>query len=81
MFSLYMAEMVQDGRTFQTHRYARYATDVTFQHTNRPSGNLQKMKAFYSGKHKMYATRSRFQSCQMEYRFPAGLIFLVQHPT
>ena len=28
-----MARMVQDGHTFQTHRYARYGNDVNFQHT------------------------------------------------
>lgn len=49
-----MSKMVQDGRTFQKHRYARYATDGTFKHTNWPSGNLQDAKAYFSGKHKIY---------------------------
>ena len=48
-----MSRTIQDGRTFQMHRYARYATDLTFQHTNRPSGNLQEAKSYYSGKNTM----------------------------
>lgn len=49
-----MAKMVQNAGPFQTHRYARYATDMTVQHTSRPAGNLEETKAYYSGKHKMY---------------------------
>ena len=41
-----ISKMTQDCRTFQTHQYARYATDGTFQHTNRPFGKSQEAKAY-----------------------------------
>ena len=48
-----MARLVEEKRTFCNFQYARYATDVTFQQANRPSGNVAEGK-YYSGKHKLY---------------------------
>jgi len=49
-----MDQLSESNRRFTFHPYALYATVVTFQQTNRPSGNLQEAKVFYSGKHKLY---------------------------
>ena len=49
-----MDGMLQKNKFFRHFKFARYATDVTFQQSNRPSGNLQEAKAHYSGKHKLY---------------------------
>lgn len=42
--------LVQEGRGFQTFKHALYATDVTFQQSSRPSGNLQEGKKYFSCK-------------------------------
>lgn len=42
------------NRLFANHPSARYATDVCFQQSNRPSGNMQEALPWYSGKHKLY---------------------------
>ncbi|RHY71686.1 hypothetical protein DYB30_007549 [Aphanomyces astaci] len=42
------------GHQFKNFPYARYATDVTFQQTNVPSGSYAEKKLFYSGKHHLY---------------------------
>ena len=42
------------GRLFRHFPVARYATDVTFQPSYRPSGSMQEGKKYYSGKHKQY---------------------------
>jgi len=49
-----MRRVLNCGVAFKTHKYARYATDVTFQQANRPSGNMEEGKRYYSGKHKLY---------------------------
>lgn len=43
-----------NARTFQNFDYARYATDVSFQQLNSPSGNMAKFKNYFSGKQKLY---------------------------
>lgn len=47
-------ELAQEGKNFRHFPFARYITDVTFQQANRPSGNMQEGKVFFSGKHKLY---------------------------
>ena len=42
------------NKCFKYYPCVRYATDVTFQQSNRPSGSLEEGKEFYSGKHKLY---------------------------
>lgn len=37
---------------FANYKYAHHATDVTFQQTCRPSGDVQEGKLYYCGKHK-----------------------------
>lgn len=39
---------------FKHFPFSRYATVVTFQEYNRPNGNLQEVKKYFSGKHKLY---------------------------
>ena len=48
------AKLFQGGYTFQTDRYAQYAPDMIFEHTNMPPGNLKEKTAYYSGRHMMY---------------------------
>lgn len=52
---------------FENHPSARYATDVTFHHSNRPGGNLQEAKRYFSGKHHLYGKKVEM------YVFPNGL--------
>ncbi|GMF45885.1 unnamed protein product [Phytophthora fragariaefolia] len=49
-----MRKLVTSGHTFVHHPYALYATDVTFQHANRPAGSMTEALPFYSAKHKLY---------------------------
>ena len=49
-----MGKLFQSNKLFKNHPCARYATDVTFQQANRPSGSLEEGKKYYSGKHKLY---------------------------
>ena len=49
-----MKSLADDGTLFSHYLRARYATDVTFQQSNRPGGNLQEAKKYFSGKHKLY---------------------------
>ena len=58
-----MSQYFSSKKTFKNFKYARYATDVTFLNTNRPSGNLQEAKSYYSGKHKLYG-------CKVEVSMP-----------
>ncbi len=44
----------EKGQLFKDHPYAIEAIAVTFQQSNRPSGNMQEGKNFFSGKHKLY---------------------------
>ena len=53
-----MGRLVKDGTTFRHYKFALYATDVTFQHTNRPAGNQKESKVYFSNKHKLYRTKS-----------------------
>ena len=39
----------EKSKPFRNFRYALYATDVTFQHTNRPSGNHEESKNIFRG--------------------------------
>ncbi len=39
---------------FKSFPYALEAIDVTFQEANRPTGNMQEGKVYFSGKHKLY---------------------------
>lgn len=41
-------------KKFVNFPYASYATDVTFQQCNRPSGNMAEGKKYFSGKHHLY---------------------------
>ena len=45
------------------HSYALEAVNVTFQQTNRPSGNMQDGKIYFSCKHKLYGYK--FEVCVM----------------
>ena len=48
-------KMLQNNKTlFKNYPMARYATDVTFQPSCRPSGSIEEGKKYYSGKHKLY---------------------------
>ena len=47
----------EKAKNFSNFRYALYATDVTFQNTNRPSGNHEESKKYFSGKHKLYGCK------------------------
>ncbi|OWZ03843.1 hypothetical protein PHMEG_00024360 [Phytophthora megakarya] len=49
-----MRELMLTRSTFKNFPCARYATDVTFQHSDRPTGNFNEAKKFYSGKHHLY---------------------------
>ncbi|KAF0702525.1 hypothetical protein AaE_015869 [Aphanomyces astaci] len=49
-----MSQLAAGGHQFKNFPYARYATDVTFQQTNVPSGSYAEKKLFYSGKHHLY---------------------------
>lgn len=49
-----MGKLLERKTVFKTFPYARYATDVTFQQSYRPSGSLQEAKRYYSAKHKLY---------------------------
>ena len=39
---------------FKNYPMSRYATDVTFQQSFRPSGSFEEGKVYFSGKHKRY---------------------------
>ncbi|KUF99909.1 hypothetical protein AM587_10001449 [Phytophthora nicotianae] len=49
-----LGKIVRSGHAFKYFPYARYATDVTFQHANKPSGNMSEILRCYSGKHHLY---------------------------
>lgn len=51
----YTMECLKEKRcTFRHFPFAAEAIDVTFQQANRPSGNMQEGKKYFSGKHKLY---------------------------
>lgn len=47
-------ELDTQKKTFKNFPFAVEAVDVTFQQSNRPSGNMQEGKRYFSGKHKLY---------------------------
>lgn len=49
-----MSVLKQKKKVFKNHPYALYATDVIFFQANRPSGNHQESKPYFSNKHKQY---------------------------
>lgn len=57
-WSYSMMRMVADNVLFKFHKYDRYATDVTFHHANRPAGNHQESKHYFSNKHKIYGYKT-----------------------
>lgn len=66
-----MRRMLEKGRGFKTYKLARYATDVTFHQTNRPAGNHEESKKYFSGKHKLYGYKTEVSV------LPNGLAILV----
>ncbi|RHY74758.1 hypothetical protein DYB30_014133 [Aphanomyces astaci] len=55
-----MALLTTSGHQFANFPFVRYATDVTFQQTNVPSGSYAEKKTYFSGKHSQYAIKSKF---------------------
>lgn len=53
-----MERLVNDVYTFRHYKFALYATDVKFQHTNRPAGKHEEAKVNFSNKHKVYGYNS-----------------------
>ena len=49
-----MAKCRLEDRAYSNFEYARYAVDVTFQKSNRPSGNISEGKRYLSGDRKLY---------------------------
>lgn len=49
-----MCKLIEKNRLFTSYKYARYATDVTFQQSFRPRGSLQEGKRYFSANHKLY---------------------------
>ena len=51
---VYTMDDALENKVFFSHfKCARYATDVTLQQSNRPSGNMQEGKVYFSGKQKL----------------------------
>lgn len=48
------------GIIFEKYPHARYATEVRFQKSNRPSGDMQESHPWYSGKHTIH--RYKFEA-------------------
>lgn len=53
-----MDRLMADKTVFKYSKHALYATDVTFQQSNRPSGNHEEAKGYFSGKHKLYGYKN-----------------------
>ncbi|KAH9089807.1 hypothetical protein LEN26_019049 [Aphanomyces euteiches] len=49
-----MSRLASTGHRFTNFPHALYATDVTFQQTNAPSGSYADKKLYFSGKHHLY---------------------------
>ncbi|GMF59756.1 unnamed protein product [Phytophthora fragariaefolia] len=47
-------KIVRAGYAFHKFLYARYAKDVTFEQAIKPSGNVNEITRYYSGKHHLY---------------------------
>ena len=64
---------------FQNIPFCLKAIDVTFQQANRPSGNMQEGKTYFSGKRKLYgfkfevAVRANGISCAFSKHFPGSV--------
>ena len=70
-----MNHFAATNKLFKNHPHALYATDIMFQHTNRPSGNHQESKFMFSAKHKLYGYKmevsvfpSGFAACVSAHR-------------
>ena len=53
-----MSTLRSNKAQFKYFPYALEAIDVTFQEANRPSGNMQEGKKYFSGKHKLYGFKT-----------------------
>ena len=49
-----MERLVKEKSTFKHYKFALSATDVTFQNANRPCGNHEEAKGYFSNKYKQY---------------------------
>ncbi|GMF66802.1 unnamed protein product [Phytophthora fragariaefolia] len=49
-----MKKMVLSGQVFSKYPYARYASDVTFEQSDMPSGRMQERTLYYSKKHHLH---------------------------
>ena len=49
-----LSDIEEKGKGFYHYPFAKYATDVTFQQSNRSLGNHQESKVYFSGKYKLY---------------------------
>lgn len=52
-----MTRLARTEHTFRHFPCALYATDVKFQQSNRPVGNMAEGKPYYRGKHKLYGLK------------------------
>ena len=55
-----MDRLIRKENTFDNHKHALYATDVTFQVKNRPSGNHEESKLYFSKKHGLYGYKIEY---------------------
>lgn len=66
------------SKTFQSFPYALYATKVTFEQFNRPSGPIEEINVHVCGKHKLYAPKVDFSvfsnACVLFSRKSPGLV-------
>lgn len=53
-----MKKLIEKGTLFNNYPEALYATDVTFQQCNRPTGIMEETKVYYSGKHHLYGYKT-----------------------
>ena len=53
-----MERLIKDNSTFRHYNFSLYATDVTFQNSNRPGVNHEEAKRHLSNKHKLYGYKS-----------------------
>ncbi|ETW06322.1 hypothetical protein H310_02606 [Aphanomyces invadans] len=52
-----MSQLRESNKLFRNFPYAKYATDVKFQPSHRPTGRFGEQKYYYSGKHKLYGLK------------------------
>ena len=53
-----MERLMHEKQTFGEYAFCLYATDVTFQCSNRPVGNHQESQKYFSNKHKLYGYKT-----------------------